>query len=342
MTAAEVAGEYLVDLAERLTIGCDPGSIRAVVERVRGGQLDALGADGRRASVLTSSGIPFEASVSGGRGQITPVIRYVTATATPEADFGSRVSAQLAAIRDLVAWLPNGVQTVADMFQCFVTTLYPDTSELPRWRHRSPTWIGAVHHAAAPRHVARLKVYGGPPTGPGGLYRVCSALPGFAGLASVPDHEKLIKPVGAAIEVDAHGEVNHKIYLKARYNDVAVPMKLVRYFGAPAWEALSELARCGVDAAELHRHDFFVCCARGQGAPVFALHLVARRRDDLTGLARELASRHHGTTHGVDALALAAESVGASWRYSAVGLGFSADHGIDRLNVYGIPTWSAA
>ncbi len=335
-------GEFLVDLAERLRIGCDPASIRAMVKRVRGGQLDARRADVHRASVLTSSCVPLEASVSGGRGQFTPVIRYVTATAVPETEFGSRVAAQLAAIRDLVAWLPYGDQAVADLLLSFVTTLYPDTMKTPMWRHRSPLWIGVVHHAAAPHDVARLKVYGGPSTGPGGLYQLCRALPGFAGLASVPDHEKLITPVGAAIEVDAHGEVNHKIYLKARYNDVGVPMKMIRHFGDPAWQVLSELVRCGVDAAELHRHSFFVCCARGRGAPDFSLHLVARRRDDFTGLAYELASRHHGTPHGVEALALAAGSAGATLRYSAVGLGFSADYGIDKLNVYGIPTWSTA
>ncbi|MEU7632704.1 hypothetical protein AB0C34_22370 [Nocardia sp. NPDC049220] len=49
-----------------------------------------------------------------------------------------------------------------------------------------------------------------------------------------------------------------------------------------------------------------------------------------------------GTTHAVDALAQAAESCEATWSYSAVGLGFSPDHGVDKLNVYGTPTWSTA
>ncbi|MFI7667916.1 hypothetical protein [Nocardia sp. NPDC049526] len=336
-----VAEEFLVNLAERLALGCDPAPIRAMMERACGGQLAALAPDGLQASTLTVSGIPFEVSVSGGRGQLTPAIRYATETATQETAFSSRVAGQIAAIRDLVAWLPNGDEAVADMLQSFVAKLYPDPANV-RTLQRSATWIGVVHHAATPNHADRLKVYGGPAVVPGALDRISNEWPEFAGLASVPDHEELIKPEIVALEVDARGDLNHKVYLKAKYNDVAVPMKLVRYFGDPAWEVLSELVRCGVDAEKLHQHHFFVCCARGAGGPVFGLTMMAKRRQDLTGLVYELASRHHGTTDAVDALAREAESSGATWRYAAVGLGFSAEHGIDKLNVYGTPTWSAA
>lgn len=291
--------------------------------------------------MLTASGIPFEASVTGGLGKFTPAVRYVTETATQETEFGSRVAAQLAAIRDLVAWLPNGDETVADMLQSFVATLYPDPAKVSA-RHRFVTWTGIAQHAAAPCHAERLKVYGNPSIVPGALHRLCSVWPGFDGLASVPDHEKLIKPGIVAIEVDALGKVNHKIYLGVRSNDVSVPMKLLRYFGDPAWEMLSELVRCGVDATKLHRQTFQVCCARGAGAPSFSLYLGAKQHNDLTGLVYELASRHHGTTQAVDALARAAESCGATLHYTGIGLGFSADQGIDKLNVYGTPTWSAA
>src|SRR5690606_8794309 len=123
MVVSGAAGEYLVDVAERLALGCDPASTRAMVERACGGQLDARAPDGDRASTLTISGIPFEASVSGGRGELTPAIRYTTENATQETQFSSRVAAQLAAIRDLVAWLPNGDEAVADMLQSFVATL---------------------------------------------------------------------------------------------------------------------------------------------------------------------------------------------------------------------------
>ncbi|WP_280478094.1 hypothetical protein [Nocardia asiatica] len=337
----EAAEKFLVDLADRLSLGSDPAPMRDILERACGGQLDALGPDGHRASMLTISGIPFEASVSGGRGTFSPAVRYITETATQEVTFGSRVTAQLAAIRDLVAWLPNGDRAVADLMQSFVTALYPDPSKVTA-QHRSATWIGIVHHAAAPRHAARLKVYGGLRIVPGALDRLCDALPGFAGLATVPDHETLITPVAAAIEVDARGSVNHKIYSKASYDDVAVPMKLSRYFGHPAWELLSEFVRCGIDAARLHKHDWFVCCSRGATGTGFGISLGSRQRTDLSGLVSELASRHYGTTYAVDALARSAESCGAAWRYSAVGLGYSEEHGIDKLNVYGTPTWSTA
>ncbi|WP_433202579.1 hypothetical protein ACQP1G_12525 [Nocardia sp. CA-107356] len=328
------AGEFLVDLAERLTLRCDPATVRAVMERACGGQLDARRPDGRRASLLTRSGIPFEVSVTGGRGKLTPVLRYTTETATQNMEIGSRADAQLAAIRDLVGWLPQGDETVVDLFQSFVATLYPDPTKVPA---HSATWIGVAHDTAAPHHADRLKMYCGLNVS-GALRRLCSAWPGFAEFASVPDEEKLIRPAIATIEVDAHGEVIHKLYLRARYDDVAVPMKLVRYFGDPAWEVLSELVRCGADAAELHQYNFFVSYALGSGAPVFGLD-VGARQNDLTVLVRELASRHHGTTHAVDALAQAAESCGATLRYSFVGMGFS-DKGIDKLKVYGTPTWS--
>ncbi|MEU6829209.1 hypothetical protein ABZ894_11220 [Nocardia beijingensis] len=341
MVSSEAAGDFLVDLAERLAVSCDPATVRAMMERACGGQLSERGPDGDRASLLTVSGLPFETSVSGGGGKVAPVVRYATETATQETRFDSRVTAQIAAIRALVPWLPDGDETVADMFESFIATLYPDPARVSS-RYRSASWIGVVHHSAVPDHAARLKVYGYPDVVPGGLRRLCDVWPGFADLAPVPDDPKLIKPVIVALEVDASGELNHKIYLRARYDDAAVPMKLVRDFGHPAWEVLSELVRCGVDAAELHKYDYFVCCARGSGAPTYAFTLAARRNDDLTGLVRELASRHHGSTVAVDALAQVAASSGASWRYSAVGLGTSADHGIDKLNVYGVPTWSDA
>ncbi|MFI6361120.1 hypothetical protein ACIBG0_00075 [Nocardia sp. NPDC050630] len=329
------AGEFLVELAERLTLRYDPATIHAVAERACGGQLEARRPDGRRASLLTRSGIPFEVSVTGGRGNLTPVLRYTTETATQNMKIGSRADAQLAAIGDLVRWLPKGDETVVELFQSFVATLYPDPTKVPP---RSATWIGVAHDTESPHHTARLKMYCGLNVS-GALRRLCSRWPGFAEFASAPADEKLIKPVFATIEVDAHGEVIHKLYLRARPGDVAVPMKLVRYFGDQAWEVLSELVRCGADAAKLHEQDFFVSCARGSGAPVFGLDVGAREHD-MTGLVRELASKHHGTPHAVDALAQAAESCGATLRYSFVGMGFSAEQGIDKLKVYGTPTWT--
>lgn len=324
-----VAEGFLVGLAERLTSNHDPALIRAVLERASGGQLSGRRPDGGRASTLTISGIPFEASVTGGSGKFASAIRYVTEPATQEIEFGPRVTAQIAAIRDLAALLPTGDERLADVFRTFVLTLYPQPARIPA-QQRFATWIGVVHHAAAPHHVAGLKVYGNLRAEPGVWQRLCRESPGFEALSPLPAQEKLIGPAGAAIETDVHGDLKRKVYFRTRPHNVAVPMKLVRHFGDPAWELLSELVSCGVDAATLHRYDLTVCCARG----TFALHLVAREGDDFTDLARALASRHHGSTHAVDALARAAEASGANWHYSAIGLGFSTDHGIDKLNVY--------
>ncbi|MGY2093154.1 hypothetical protein [Nocardia gipuzkoensis] len=146
MKIPAAAGEFLINLAEQLTLRCDPATIRTMMERACGGQLDSRGPDGRRASTLTTSGIPFEASVTGGRGRFMPAVRYVTETATQETEFVPRLAAQLAAVRDLVAWLPNTAETVTDLLQTFATTLYPEPATVPA-RHRFATWLGVVHHS---------------------------------------------------------------------------------------------------------------------------------------------------------------------------------------------------
>ncbi|WP_147288885.1 hypothetical protein [Nocardia mexicana] len=325
-------------MAERLDLACDPVAIRAMVERACGGQLIALGPEGRRASTLTLSGTPFETSVVGGNGKYAPTVRFVTEAGTQATEFPARVVAQLAAIRELVSWLPNGDDGMADLLQSFVATLFPDLAKVPA-RVRFATWVGVVLDAALPDHAARLKVYGNPLMMPGGMRRLYERWPGFDGLMSVPEHDEHFKYAGAAIEVDGCGAISYKLYLKSRHRDPAVPMKLVRYFGDPAWEALSELVRCGVDPARLYDHDFVACCSRGTGPPSFAISVATRGHYDLTKIVHELASRHHGTTFAVDALARAAESRGASWRYSWVGVGISGAHGVDKLNIYGTPTW---
>ncbi|GAB2693960.1 hypothetical protein [Nocardia thraciensis] len=335
------AGDYLVAAADRLHLACDPALVRTAVERACGGQLVSHGPSGGRASGLTLSGMPFEVSVAGGRGEYVPGIRYLTEAATQATGFDSRVDAQLAAIRDLIGLLPNGDETVVDRFRSFVATLYPDPAEVPA-RVRFATWIGVVHDAAVPHHVARLKLYGSASIVPGGIERLREGWPGFAGLMPVSEHDELFKYAVVALEVDVRGEVNHKVYLTSRNRDPAVPMKLVRHFGDPAWEALSELTRCGVDPARLHDHDFFVCFSRAAGVQSFALSVATRRFDDVTGVVNELAAKHHGTTHAIDVLAQTARSHGADWRWSAFGLGVSAENGVDKLNVYGTPTWPGA
>ncbi|NKY49433.1 hypothetical protein [Nocardia vermiculata] len=341
-TTAAAAADFLIDLSGRLMSATSDPPIRTVMNIACGGRLDSHAPDGRPASGLTLSGLPFETSVSGGRGRYSPAVRYVTESATQLPLFAERVTTQLTAISDLLTWLPNAGRTTADLVHSFVTALYPDPTQVPA-RQRSALWTGVVHHPEAPQHAARLKVYGGPSVVPGALQRLRNRWPDFADLTTVPEDDRFFRYAGAAIEADALGQVSHKTYLAARYRDKAVPMKLVRHFGDPAWEILSELIRAGVDATALHEYSFFACCTGSSDSPSFALSMMPRRADqDLTGLARELAGRHHGSTYAVDALRQAARAHGARWRYSGIGLGFSADYGIDKLNVYGTPTWDTA
>lgn len=337
--AADAAGNFLSALADRWQLPGDRAPLRAVVKRACGGQLAARRPDGRRASTLTSSGTPFEVSVTGGGGRVAPVIRYVTETATQETTFAARLVAQRAAIRDLVAWLPNGDEKTAEMLQAFVSALYPGSAKIPAG-FRSPIWLGVVHRFDAPHHIARLKVYGFPQVVPGTLERLREEWPGFAGLAAVSPYDGLFAPDIAALEVDAQGEVNHKVYLKARLDDVAVPMKLVRCFGESAWEALSELVDCGIDAKVLHQQRIFVCRSRSAGDTALAFHVTSRRHVDLAEVVREAARRNLGSTDAVDVLTDGARSAGAAWRYSAIGLGYSQARGIDKVTVYGTPTWA--
>lgn len=338
MELATAAGDFLVAAAERLRLDSHPAQIRAMLDRACGGQLSGRAADGSRASGLTVTGIPFEASVTGGRGQLTPSLRYVTEAGSRYADFGSRLTAQLTAIEEVATPMPNGGDAVADTLRSFVAALYPDPASVPAQRHFA-TWLGVVHHGAAPDHAAGLKLYGSLKADPNALDRLCAVRPEFAGLLPDSVNEDFVELYGAAIDIDANGIVSPKIYLRAKYGDIATPMKLVRQFGDPAWTILSELVRCGADAAALHRFQLFVCCGRRDGTPTFALYVDPRRRGDITALVRELAAHHHGTTAAVDALVQAAEVTGATWRYSVVSLGYSPTHGIDKLNVYCVPAW---
>lgn len=339
-SVAGPADDFVSDLTGLLAPGCDSSSIRAVMALASGGQWSAYGPDGRRASTLTSWGIPLEVSVSGGRGQYSPTVRYIAEAATGESLFDVRLAAQLQAVRELVTWLPRGCDTTVDMFRSFVAALYPDPAKVSS-RYRSAIGIGIVQHAAAPRHIARLKVYGGLRIVPGALERLGREFPGFVGLAAAAEQDNFLVPHGAALEVDAYGDVQHKIYMRSRVSDIAAPMKLTRYFGEPAWKILSEFARGGFDASQLYRHRFFVCCARASGRNGFAIQLMPRRSEDISVAANDLAARHYGTNYPIQALVDAAQANGANWEFSGIALGFDTDHGVDKLNVYGTPVWNS-
>ncbi|MFB8005991.1 hypothetical protein [Nocardia sp. NPDC056000] len=341
MEPAAAAGDFLVAAADMLGLERRPESIRAILDRVCGGQLSGRAADGFPTSTLSVTGIPFEASVTGGHGRVTPALRYVVETGTRHADFELRLGAQLAAIDALAGSMPNNAVAVTTTLRSFVTALYPNPAEVSA-RHGFATWLGVAHHLGGADGALGLKLYGSLLTAPGALPRLCAAFPEFAESISVPARDGFVEPYFAAIEIDKHGVRTHKIYLRARYGDIATPMKVVSHFGNPAWEVLSEVVRCGADAATLHQFPIVICCGRRGDVPIFALHLGPHRGGDLTALVHELAARHHGSTRAVDALTSAAASIGAGWRYSVVGLSCSAGDGIDKLNVYGTPIWNAA
>lgn len=335
---SRVVGDYLVAAAERLGLGSDAAFVRAVAASACGARLHPLWPDGRRATTLTLSGFPLEVSVTGGRGEVVPALRYVTEMATDRTEFADRAATQLAAIPDLVARLPDGDAAVADLLRSFVATVYPDPAAVSR-RHRFVTWTGVTHSAALPHHAAHLKVYANLRAIPGAVDRLCREWAGFTGLATVPEGQKSVGPVAAALEVEAGGALTHKIYLSTRFGDPAVPGELIRYLGDPIAELLAEYASCGVDADLVRQYNIVLCRAFRDGVESVTLYLLAKRRTDATEPARALAARHHGSTAAVDALAHAAESCRAEWFYSGMGLGFSAVGGIDKLNVYGTPLW---
>ncbi len=342
MTDAVVrsAGDFLVEVAQVVAPDCDPEVIRTVMRIACGGRLTVHAPDGRRTSGLTLSGLPFEVSLTGGRGEYTPAVRYGTELVTHDRDIAARLTALSASIGDLAAWLPVADDSVVETVEAFLTAIYPN--RLRRSVHEPPwAWLGMAHHTDLSQHVAALKVYGSPNAFPGALERLCRIWSGFEALAAVSKDESFFAPCFVAVEVDAQGEVTQKVYQRARARSAAVPMKLVRHFGDPAWEVLSELVRCGANPAELNERDFIVCSARRGERTTFTLSIASNRGEDLTDLVYELAARHHGTTDTVDAMARAAKASHAAFTFSVVGLGFSAECGIDKLNVYGTPTWNA-
>ncbi|PPJ19831.1 hypothetical protein C5E45_32505 [Nocardia nova] len=332
------AGDFLVDVAQRMAPNCAADALRTVLRSACAGRLNARGPDGKRASQLTSTGMPFEISLTGGRGARTPAVRYGTEIIPPGRGNSARFIAQSAAIAELAAWLPVADKSVVETVDTFLEAIYPldlrQSARKPLW-----TWLGVVHHVALPDQLAGLKVYGTPNASPGAFERLCRAWPGFEGLFTLPNDEKYFAPIFVAIEIDGQGEVSQKVYLRPRSRDIALPMKLVRCFGDPAWEVLTELVECGVDAAGLHKNDFITCRARRGERTTFTLSFYPRRGENLDELASELAARHHGTLDAIDAMTHAAKATHAALTFSVLGLGFSPEFGIDKYTVYGTPAW---
>jgi hypothetical protein len=280
--------------------------------------------------------VPFEASVTGGRGRLEPALRYVTETATGMPFFGPRLAAQRRALDRLAERLAPAVRDEAAALGDFLDTLFPDPSAVPA-RTRFATTVGLVHRPESPAHLAGLKLYGNAAVDEGGLGRLAARWPPIGEVADMVDGLPFLVPHFVTAEAGTGGGV-HKLYFRtARRTNAASLAVVARRFGASAADLLDELAACG--ATPSWRTTVYVCCARRAGGdPELSVHVPAKALGldppAMLALARALAARHHGTTRGVDALAGAAEAAGGAWEASVLGLGLAPGGGLGKLNVY--------
>jgi hypothetical protein len=338
------AAALLEALRARLAPACDAATVEAVFRRASASHTAGRDRDGRRVSVITPSGVPFEPSVTGDGGGPAPALRYNTETATSMPFFGPRLSAQLDALDDLVCWLPAEARPAAagaDLRE-FVATLFPEPGRVPA-RTRVAIWFGIVHRPESPRHLDRLKVYGSMAADDGALDRVSTARAPMRELAAAVDGLAWLAPHLAAVEVDRSGATTHKLYFRAGRADAGAVSELAGRFGADASWLTGELDRwrAGETAEAAPRRVSFVCCQAGpDGRRHLSVYLSAKLLGlDGTGmadLAGRLAERHHGTTAGLDALAGAATAAGGTWSYSMLGIGVPAGRRA-KLNAYLVP-----
>ena len=333
------AAAFLEAMRARLVPGCDTEVVQAVFQRASAGRGDGRDRNGRRTSVLTPSGIPFEASVTGDAGGPAAALRYNTETATSMPFFGPRLAAQLEAIADLAGWLPPAAdpEAAGANLREFVATLFPDPGRLPA-RTRVATWFGIVHRPDNPAHLDRLKVYGSLAAGEGALARLAAARGPVGELAATIDGVAWLAPHLVAVEVDRTGATTHKLYFRAGPTDAASLFDLANRFSVDA-SALAEWS------GGTPRPVSFLCCQAGPtGRRDLTVYLSAKLLGldgaGMDDLARRLAERHHGTTAGLDALADAAAAAGGAWSYSMLGIGLPAAaqaEGRPKLNAYVVP-----
>ena len=337
----ETVGAFLDELVPRLVPGCDAAAVRSTFALAGAGYTVPRTSDGRRVSAITPSGVPFEASVTGGDGRDEPALRYVTETATGMPFFGPRLAAQRRALDGLVARLPAGARDAAAELGCFVDTLFPDPPAVPA-RTRFATLFGLVHRADPAGGPVGLKVYGNLATDRTALARLGERWPPLAALAARVEGMPFLVQHAAATEADAAGRLSHKLYFRtvSRANAASVAV-VARRFDACAADLLDELASCG--AAPVWNRNVHVCCeSRPDGDARLSVHLPARALDlgpdAMLALVRTLAARHHGTTAAVDALTAAAAAAGGTWSPTVVGAGLVPGGGLGKLNVYYAPS----
>jgi hypothetical protein len=335
---------FLDALARRLVPACDPGVVQAVFARASAGYAGPRGRDGHRVTAITPSGVPFEASVTGGAGRSSAALRYVTEAATALPFFRPRLAAQRAAVDDLAAWLPGQARSAAPDLRAFVDALFPDPALVPA-RTRFATAFGIVQRPEVPDGVAGLKVYGNLAVDPAALARLAARWPPFAALADPVDGLTFVVPHFATVEVDVSGGLAHKVYFRTRRANGAAIALLARRVGADVGELAGELDRAGVGST-VWRGRIYVCCGAAPSAePEISVHLPAKAlglpADGMASLARRLATAHggRGAPAALAALEAAAERSGGAtaWATTVVGVGLPAGGGIGKVNVYVAP-----
>ena len=206
---------FLDELAGRLVPGCDRAVVRAVFARASAGYAGPRGRDGLRVTAITPSGVPFEASVTGGAGRSPAALRYVTETATAMPFFGPRLVAQRAALDDLVGWLPPPARAAAGELCQATDVLFPDPSVVPA-RTRFATTFGVVHRDDVPDGLAGLKLYlnvravdPAAPAADDPVSRLGRRWPAVADLHDLVDDLVFLVPHFTTVEVDAAGRLGH-------------------------------------------------------------------------------------------------------------------------------------
>jgi hypothetical protein len=341
---------FLDELSRRIAPGCDPAVVRATASAVvAGGRTSPRRHDGRRASVLTPSGVPFEASVTGGGSRSAASVRFVGETGTGLPFFGPRLAAQRRALDELARWLPpTGAAHVGlAELRGALDVLFPDPAAVPA-RTRFATFLGVVHRPEWPAHLAGLKLYGNlrAHDPPATLVRLRDRWPAFGDVHDLVGDLSYLVPQFTTIEVDAEGRVGHKLYVRTRRANAAGLAVLARRFGADLAPLADELRAAGIPP-EVWQRPLFLCCARHAAGVELSVHLSAAGLGldaaPMAELAGGVATRH-GDPAGFAALAHAIDRAGGAdaWAITVVGVGLVAGGGLGKVNVYAAPTGVSA
>jgi hypothetical protein len=340
----------LVDaLRASLVPKCDREVVLAAFASAATGWGGPRGRDGRRASALTPSGVPFEASVTGGAGRSAAALRYVTEPGAGLSFFGPRLAAQRRAVADLAARLAPAVRAGGDEVRALHDLLFPEPGAVPA-RTRFASFVGVVHMPGHPDHLAGLKVYGNLRAAdpPRAVARLRRRWPGFAVLDDLTsDLAEQTAPVTAqfaALEA-GDGGLRSKLYVRTR---TAGPHGLAALAGRVGADpgALDDALADGGLAPDRWARPVFACLATradGGGAVALSVHVAARSADlgpaAMAGVAGRLAGRH-GDGEGVAALtrAMAAAGPGGGFAVTVVGVGLAPGGGVGKVNVYAAPT----